>query len=620
MELQYIKEHNETKIRSNEPKMASRLSQRPSPAAVRNLKALDGTPATSSLVKDAQTARTYLEKRCYCAKDQQIHVALLATIALQMSTTKLDAQEVQDSFRALSLLLDIQTENEMVQRIADAVLKKVEEGVKQVPAVEALEAAARECGGAAEKAKLAFEEFKEDCGDLSRKLSDAAEEVTRAIPAAIEEASATDRTPGYHDQGPQQPRSYANAVTSQPWVPTQGARPSRVKKLQILVDCAAGAQSNGLHELAEKEIIAKANMALVLIAEAGGDVPEGAEFMAVSKLQHGGVLFRMSGEKGAEWVRGEGKEKFLEKMGGTLVVKERTATVVMEYVPVTFEPEEEALRRIEQASQLQKNSIIKATYIKPKHRRATGQKVAFAMFTFRSSDEANLALQNGMIIEGKQVWGRRRRPEPKRCFKCQAIGVTHMASECHADHDTCARCGQNHRASNCTATDEATFKCTNCEALGHGPGSRDCPAFKAATIDLMQQKPTSRLPYFPTDDPETWVEQEWLPHIANPQDATWMNRDGTYGGGWSEVRGRNGKGTGRLVGGEVGAGGGKTYQVGASGPDRGYQRSGGGRGGRRWEGDGMRQTELTMTNLQLNGESNQTNAVNESNTNGNINA
>jgi len=99
-----------------------------------------------------------------------------------------------------------------------------------------------------------------------------------------------------------------------------------------------------------------------------------------------------------------------------------------------------------------------------------------------------------------------------------------------------------------------------------------------------------------------------------------MNKDGSYGGGWSEVQGRNGKGTGRLVGGEAGAGGGKTYQVGASGPDRGYQRMGGGRGGRRWKGDGMRQTELTITNLQLNGGSNQTNAVNESNINGNINA
>ena len=364
--------------------------------------------------------------------------------------------------------------------------------------------------------------------------------------------------------------------------------------------------------MSEKELIAKANMALAMLAAEVEGVPEDGEFVGASKLQHGGILFRMNSEEGAEWVRKEGRDGFLAKMGGTSVVKERLATVVVEYVPVTFEPEVEgALREVERVSGLKEGSIMKATYIKPKHRRAPGQKVAFAIFTFRNLDDANHALRYGMFIENKQVWGRKKRLEPRRCYKCQAIGITHMASECKAEHDTCARCGGNHRAATCNATDETKFNCANCEGVGHGPGNRYCPALENAATELLRQNPANQLPYFPTSDPMTWEQVERpVETFSNPQDATWVNNDGTYGGGWSEVRGKKGKGTGRLVGGLAGeGGGGTTYQVGARGPDRGYQRTEGGGGATRWKGDGMRQTELQIEKLQLTGEEEQANAT-----------
>ena len=61
--------------------------------------------AAASEIKDATTARQFLEARGYCAKDQHIHVPLLATIALQLSLEKLDAQGAANAFRALSFLI-----------------------------------------------------------------------------------------------------------------------------------------------------------------------------------------------------------------------------------------------------------------------------------------------------------------------------------------------------------------------------------------------------------------------------------------------------------------------------------------------------------------------------------
>lgn len=386
-----------------------------------------------------------------------------------------------------------------------------------------------------------------------------------------------------------------------------------MNNLQILLDQVSGAESNGLQDLTEKKLVAKANMVVVLLANETEGVPDGVEFLLAMKLQHGGILFKLETMEGAEWVRGNGKDGFLAKMGGTLVVKERTATVVVPYVPVTFKPEMDgALREVKHNSQLKEGSIVKATYIKPKHRRAQGQKVAHVMITFRNINEANHTLQFRMLIEGKQVWGRKKLPQPTRCYKCQAIGVTHMASDCWADHDTCGQCGGNHRATDCIATDQSKFNCTNCKQTGHGPGDRDCPTTKQAVLKMIQRNPVSQLPYFPTSNSKTWEWEQQVDTYNSPQNATCINDDGTYGGGWTEVHGgKGGKGTGRLGGGKAGAGGRTTYQVGARGPDRGYQKAAGGRGATRWTGDGMRQTELNMNTLQLSEADKQSSVANE---------
>jgi hypothetical protein len=42
-------------------------------------------------------------------------------------------------------------------------------------------------------------------------------------------------------------------------------------------------------------------------------------------------------------------------------------------------------------------------------------------------EQANKAIRNGLVIEGKKVPVRRHKMDPKRCMKCQGVGVNHNA-------------------------------------------------------------------------------------------------------------------------------------------------------------------------------------------------
>src|ERR1700723_3440350 len=106
-----------------------------------------------------------------------------------------------------------------------------------------------------------------------------------------------------------------------------------------------------------------------------------------------------------------------------------------------------------------------------------------------SPEQANIAIRHGLVIEGKKVAVRRHRMDPKRCMKCQGIGVNHNAAECKFIHDVCARCAGMHRTSECAVTDFADFKCANCKTKGHGAADRECPIFKEKTRAMHERMP-----------------------------------------------------------------------------------------------------------------------------------
>jgi hypothetical protein len=214
-----------------------------------------------------------------------------------------------------------------------------------------------------------------------------------------------------------------------------------------------------MNVLTEKEMVRKVIVALDLMGMASSDAPEGTTFVGARKLRKGGVILQMNSEAVAEWIKQEAVMKmFLKKMGGACIAKTQLLNVVAEFVPTTFDPSDlGALEEVECNSGLARMSMMSVRFIKPTHLRKEGQKTAHAIIGFSDRAMVNHAIENGVFVEGKHVGIRKLQQEPKRCLKCQEMGVTHVAANCKSLHDVCAQCRGLHWTANCTVEDPSRF-------------------------------------------------------------------------------------------------------------------------------------------------------------------
>ncbi|KAH9849536.1 hypothetical protein C2E23DRAFT_737165 [Lenzites betulinus] len=200
---------------------------------------------------------------------------------------------------------------------------------------------------------------------------------------------------------------------------------------------------------------------------------------------------------------------------------ERTYRLVAEQVPVTFDPKDEAaLRAIEEAHQLAPNTITRADWIKPLHRRFPGQRTAFLMLTMAGVNHANAAI-SGLTIAGRKVLVRRDYDEPKRCSRCQEY-AGHFARDCKAPHDVCTNCAGTHATAQCPHVgDPLQHHCANCKESGHAAWDRACPTLRARVSAQVHRKANSGFRFFVTNAPETWVSDEEELARAPPPPTVW---------------------------------------------------------------------------------------------------
>jgi hypothetical protein len=176
----------------------------------------------------------------------------------------------------------------------------------------------------------------------------------------------------------------------------------------------------------------------------------------------------------------------------------------MEYVPVSFNPNPYGLGVIAINNELGANAITEARYLKDPARRSPNQKTAFARLTFRTAEIANKVLREGLIIEGKKVFGRKDIPKARRCLKCQGFGNRHIAANCQQIHDTCAVCGGMHRTPECPASNTRRY-CVNCRQEGHTASSHNCQVFIAECKKIKLHFPENKYRFYPIiNDPTTW--------------------------------------------------------------------------------------------------------------------
>ena len=122
-------------------------------------------------------------------------------------------------------------------------------------------------------------------------------------------------------------------------------------------------------------------------------------------LRNGGLLLELDRSEAAGWLCNDAnRTKILENIGSGASIKNRTYQVIVQFIPVQFEPQDDvALRQFEVSNDLQPNSTLKAEWIKPVEDWRENQRVAMARFYFKDAESANSILSKGAYIQGKKV-------------------------------------------------------------------------------------------------------------------------------------------------------------------------------------------------------------------------
>lgn len=94
--------------------------------------------------------------------------------------------------------------------------------------------------------------------------------------------------------------------------------------------------------------------------------------------------------------------KFLQVFSATSVIKQRTYPTVVEYIPLSFKPEDHSqIASVEKENSLETEGILNACWIKLAQRRKKDQRTAHAIIGFARPEDANSAIRNGIVIAGK---------------------------------------------------------------------------------------------------------------------------------------------------------------------------------------------------------------------------
>jgi len=339
-------------------------------------------------------------------------------------------------------------------------------------------------------------------GNLSESVIGIDNVVTNALSALSQQTQMETQAKGSNG-----PRSYADATKANIPAPlTKILSCSEGQSRQILLDKRTFSSADTLKDLMEAQLVTKATMAIDILKKDELIVLQGLTFLSARRLPHGGILYELDSTASVQWFNTPtNRSNFLERFGADTLIKDRTFQVLVEYIPISFTPDDKAmLTDIEKKAGITPSSIIKARYVKPIQHRHPTQRTAHIILTFNSKESANQTIKYGLSITGKKVYGRKLIPEPSRCLKCHSFDGAHVAANCPDEVDTCGTCGDAHRTAECTITDQELFFCSNCNSHGHGAWDRECPTFKQKQKVYMSRSEDSKYCFFPTEDPLTW--------------------------------------------------------------------------------------------------------------------
>ncbi|KAG1846154.1 hypothetical protein C8R48DRAFT_570946, partial [Suillus tomentosus] len=224
---------------------------------------------------------------------------------------------------------------------------------------------------------------------------------------------------------------------------------SMIRARQVLIEIPK--ESNlAPGKISHAQLVAKIMNALKTIMN--DDTPE-LDLRAVSQFKTGGTVIEMLSSEAAEYLKTKNiKERFINVLDPNATLKERTYQVVIQFVPLTFDPDNmEHLRELEQENRWEQDTITSARWIKPPNKRTPTQRVTHLTIRLNDPKAANKSIRDGITLNKNRLQAKKNKQESFRCAKCQHYG--HFAKECISHKDACANCAGEHRTSECDNRD-----------------------------------------------------------------------------------------------------------------------------------------------------------------------
>lgn len=491
--------------------------QGPPASGTRALRAEAGRPRITreeiekqtSLVKDAESGKIYLEKKALIIADEPFNADTISCALLHITQLPNVTVPVRDAIRALAFILARTGKLHAADIITAKVDSVLEDNIDRIQTL--LDSSLQTNTEILERAQQAARDTTDnlikkvkEIGDfVTAASSKSTKEIKEASDSLIEASSrtATSTQLNYRDAVLSNLRLNDQDYSKQPTAGVRAQAREAIRKRQVLLDHQGQlpTQEKDPKETSS-EMLDRANQ---IIKELFPAESTGYSFRNASRLRNGVILLELNNEEAAKWLKTPNiKSRFTAIFDPSLDVKERTYSLIAPFVPLTFDDSKEKdLRETEEVNDLPKGTIIKARWIKPQNRRTKTQTVAHLMLTMNSPESANQALLNGISICHKLIYPQKNRKEPMRCLRCHRYG--HFAADCQSIHDTCGTCGHNHKTIDCDR--ENSRWCVTCDSTEHSSWDRFCPAFTRRCEEMDERYVENSMPYFPTNEPWTLV-------------------------------------------------------------------------------------------------------------------
>ena len=454
--------------------------------------------AVKGAVKDIKDAKTVLVKQGWTSNGEQVSLETLARILFAHSLDPKVSDETASIMTAVAFLITSNLQDGVALGVATAITELLKHSIASmtVGVREDLELHAKKLAETAESQATIAQNMQKTQEEMAESARTAATQVR-----AYSQVAATPPLPQSIPRLPPITHSQLQIQNRE-----------QIKRRQVLIDFEKTEELQ-LEVMDEKTITRKATDALYTVfAAATNPKPAEVKLKSGILLRNGGLLLELNSDEAAHWLRSsEVITSFLENLGSGASIKNRTYQVIVQFVPVAFDPaNDEHVRGFEENNNIAIGSIAKMDWIKPKKDRKKNQKVATLRVYHRDIESANEILKQGAYVFNKRVVPRRPHKEPIRCLRCHKFG--HERRNCNYQNQYCGKCTRTHETDECSAP-PTEYKCINC--LGSHPSySRECPTFWEKCQLMDQRCPENGLAFYPTDEPWTWVT---LDHAAMAQ-------------------------------------------------------------------------------------------------------